>query len=95
MTEVAETRAFLRCPLLAGRLVATATLAETDIGAGIACGAGGTVAIEHGLGRAPLGWFTVRVLAGGIGTLLEVEPPTPTLLTLTSTGAVTFELWVF
>lgn len=55
----------------------------------------GTTVINHGLGRAPLGWFLVAPQAAAT-VYQAASQPNPTLqLSLTSNAAVTTGIWVF
>ena len=55
----------------------------------------GTIAINHGLGRVPQGWFLVA--PNGAATVYQAAfQPNPTLqLTLTSNAAIVASVWAF
>lgn len=75
-------------PVLANLLVQGQLLSNVSL-------INGTTAINHKLGRIPLGWFLVSPL--GAATVYQAAyQPNPTLtLTLTSNAAITTSIWVF
>jgi hypothetical protein len=55
----------------------------------------GSNAINHKLGRTPNGWFVVSPQSAAVVHQNAYQPNSDLILTLTSSGSLTCDLWVF
>ena len=77
---LAPMTALLRCPLLDGRIMKDVAIAATS------------TAVNHGLGRSPLGWI---VISNDTLATVREDSRTSAQFNLTASAACTVDLWVF